>query len=473
MTNTPKKPITVIGRAEKIDLLDFGLVDVPAKVDTGADSSAIWASSIEEREDGLHFVLFGPESPYYTGEIQHFTKPDYSMTRVANSFGHKELRYKVKLRISVKGRRIRATFTLSDRSEKTYPILIGRRLLHGKFIVDVTGGDPLKDIEEQKAAQLAKELEQIEKAKQPAGSEKGLNIAILSKGPGNYSTKRLKEEALRRGHSVRIINYAKCYVTLESGKPVVRYEGESLQDIDVIIPRIAANLTSYGASIARQFEMQNVFTSTASLAIVRSRDKLRSTQLLAKAGIGIPKTVFARETADLDDVLDQVGGAPVIIKVARGTHGNGVVLAETKKAAKAVMQAFYVEGVSFIVQEFIAESAGTDIRAFVVNGKVVASMKRQSLDDDFRSNLHQGGEGIPVKLTEAERRTAQRAAKAMGLPICGVDMMRSDRGPLVLEVNSSPGFGIEKVTGHNVAEKIIDYVEQHARSGRRKDKVGA
>jgi ribosomal protein S6--L-glutamate ligase len=300
-----------------------------------------------------------------------------------------------------------------------------------------------------------------------------MKIAILSKGPGNYSTKRLKEEAQKRGHDVRIINYAKCYVTLESNKPVVRYEGESLQDIDVIIPRIAANLTGYGSSIVRQFEMQNVFTTTTSIAIVRSRDKLRSTQLLAKVGVGIPKTVFGRETADLDDILEQVGGAPVIIKVARGTHGNGVVLAETRKAAKAVMQAFYVEGVSFIVQEYVEESAGTDIRAFVVNGKVVASMKRQSLDDDFRSNLHQGGEGTTVKLTEEERKTAQKAAKAMGLPICGVDMMRSKRGPLVLEVNSSPGFSIEKVTGRNVAEKIIEYVEQNAKSGRRKDKIGA
>ena len=300
-----------------------------------------------------------------------------------------------------------------------------------------------------------------------------MNIVILSKGPGNYSTRRLKSEAELRGHNVRVINYAKSYVTLESNKPVVRYEGEELHNIDAIIPRIAANLTGYGSSIVRQFEMQNVFTTTASIAIVRSRDKLRSTQLLAKAGVGIPKTVFARETADLDDVLDQVGGAPVIIKVARGTHGNGVVLAETRKAAKAVMQAFYVEGVSFIVQEYVSESAGTDIRAFVVNGKVVASMQRQSLDDDFRSNLHQGGEGTTIKLTEEERKTAQKAAKAMGLPICGVDMMRSARGPLVLEVNSSPGFGIEKVTGRNVASQIIEYVEQHAKAGRRKDKVGA
>lgn len=463
-----KKELTVIGRAEKVGLLDFDITDVPAKIDTGADLSSVWASSIEEREDGLHFVLFGPESPFYTGTLQRFTKPDYSMTRVANSFGQKELRYKVKLRLKVKNRLIRATFTLSDRSQKTYPVLLGRRLLHGKFLVDVTGGQPLKEEEKTKAAVLERDMQALQRK-----NNSGLKIAILSKGPGNYSTKRLKEEAERRGHDVRILNYAKCYVTLESNKPVVRYEGEELHDIDVIIPRIAANLTAYGSSIVRQFEMQNVFTTTASIAIVRSRDKLRSTQLLAKAGVGIPKTVFGRETADLDDVLNQVGGAPVIIKVARGTHGNGVVLAETKKAAKAVMQAFYVEGVSFIVQEYVEESAGTDIRAFVVNGKVVASMQRQSLDDDFRSNLHQGGAGTAIKLSEEERKTAQRAAKAMGLPICGVDMMRSERGPLVLEVNSSPGFGIEKVTGRNVAAQIIEYVEQHAKAGRRKDKVGA
>lgn len=300
-----------------------------------------------------------------------------------------------------------------------------------------------------------------------------MNIVILSKGPGNYSTKRLKEEALNRGHNVRVVNYAKCYVTLERGNPVVRYKGKDLGDVDAIIPRIASSLTKYGSSIVRQFEMQNVFTTTSSIAIVRSRDKLRSMQLLAKAGVGIPKTVFARETADAEDVLEQVGGAPVIIKVARGTHGNGVVLAETRKAAKAVMQAFYVEGVNFLVQEYIEESAGTDIRAFVVNGKVVASMKRQSLDDDFRSNLHQGGEGTAIKLTDEERKTAQKAAKAMGLPICGVDMMRSDRGPLVLEVNASPGFAIEKVTSRDVAVTILDYVEQNAKGKRRKDKVGA
>ena len=300
-----------------------------------------------------------------------------------------------------------------------------------------------------------------------------MNIVILSKGPGNYSTKRLKEEAKLRGHNVRVINYAKCYVTLERSNPVVRYEGEIIHDVDVIIPRIASSLTKYGSSIVRQFEMQGVFSVTSSLAINRTRDKLRATQILARAGVGIPKTVFARETAALEDLIEQAGGTPLIIKVAKGTHGKGVVLAETRKAAQAVMQAFYVEGVNFFVQEFIQESAGTDIRAFVVGGKVVASMQRQSLDDDFRSNLHQGGEGKSVKLTDEERKTAQKAAKAMGLAICGVDMMRSDRGPLVLEVNSSPGFSIEKVTGRDVAGKILDYVEQNAKGKRRRDRVGA
>ncbi len=300
-----------------------------------------------------------------------------------------------------------------------------------------------------------------------------MRIAILSRGPGNISTKRLKQVAEARGHNVQIINHAECYVTVEKSRPVVRYRGEDLKDIEVIIPRIGQSITGYGTAIVRQFEMQGVYTTTSSIAINRARDKLRSMQILARADVGIPKTVFARETTDVDDVVEQAGGAPLIIKVARGTQGNGVVLAETRKAAQAVMQAFYVEGVNFLVQEFVKESAGEDIRAFVVGGRVVASMKRQSLDDDFRSNLHQGGEGTAVKLTDEERKTAIKAAKTMGLGICGVDMMRSSRGPLVLEVNPSPGFGIEEVTGRNVAEKVIEYVEQNAKGKQRKDRVGA
>jgi ribosomal protein S6--L-glutamate ligase len=303
-----------------------------------------------------------------------------------------------------------------------------------------------------------------------------MNIVILSNGPGNYSTKRLKEEAQSRGHNVRIVKYRDCYASIEQSNPQVSYMGDDLKGVDVIIPRIASNMTRYGTAIVRQFEMQGVYTTASSIAIVRSRDKLRSMQLFAKAGVGIPKTVFSRNTLDIDDLLEQVGGTPVIIKLARGTHGNGVVLAETKKAAKSVLQAFYLhneDGTNILLQEFVEESAGEDIRAFVVGGRVVASMKRQSLDDDFRSNMHQGGEGIKVKLTDEEKRVAIKAAKAMGLAICGVDLMRSSRGPLVLEVNSSPGFAIEKVTGRNVAAKIIDYIEINAKRKNKKDKVGA
>ncbi len=303
-----------------------------------------------------------------------------------------------------------------------------------------------------------------------------MNIAILSNGPGNYSTKRLKEEALSRGHKVRIVKYRDCYASIERNSPAVSYKGEDLKGIDAIIPRIANSMTKYGTAIVRQFEMQGVYTTANSIAITRSRDKLRSLQLLSRAGIGIPKTVFSRNTADIDDLIDEIGSMPIIIKLARGTHGNGVVLAETKKAAKSVLQAFYLsddDGTNILLQEFVAESAGEDIRCFVVGGRVVASMKRQSLDDDFRSNLHQGAEGATVKLTDEEAKVAVKAAKTMGLPICGVDLMRSSHGPLVLEVNASPGFGIEKITGRDIAAKIIDYVEINAKRSNKKDKIGA
>ena len=303
-----------------------------------------------------------------------------------------------------------------------------------------------------------------------------MKIAILSNGPGNYSTKRLKEEALKRGHEVTVVKYRECYASIEQNNPTVSYRGEDLGMFDAIIPRIASNMTRYGTAIVRQLEMQGVYTVSSSISISRSRDKLRSMQLLAKSGIGIPKTVVSRNTTDIDNLLERLGGMPVIIKLARGTHGNGVVLAETKKAAKSVLQAFYLtndDGTNILLQEFVEESAGTDIRAFVVGSRVVASMKRQSLDDDFRSNLHKGGEGTVVKLTEEEKKVAVKAAKAMGLNIAGVDLMRSSRGPLILEVNASPGFGIEKVTGRNVAGAIIEYTEQNAKRRNKKDKVGA
>lgn len=304
-----------------------------------------------------------------------------------------------------------------------------------------------------------------------------MRIAILSNGPGNYSTKRLKEAAEKRGHEVKIIKYRDCYATLEQSNPAVLYEGEKLEGFDAIIPRIASSMTLYGSAIVRQFEMQGIYSITSSIAIVRSRDKLRSLQLLARAGVGIPKTVVARSAVDAENLIDQLGGTPVIIKLARGTHGNGVVLAETKKAAKSVLQAFYVmneDGTNILLQEFVKESAGVDIRVLVLGGQVVASIKRQSLDDDFRSNTHQGGVGSTVKLSDEEKKTAIKAAKTMGLPFCGVDMMRSERGPLILEVNSSASLKTpELVTGRDVATKVIEYIEQNAKRNNKKDKIGA
>lgn len=303
-----------------------------------------------------------------------------------------------------------------------------------------------------------------------------MKIAILSNGNANYSTKRLVEEAEKRDHEVKVIKYKNCYLSIEQGQNNVFYKGKPLGKFDAIIPRISSSMTKYGTAIVRQLEMQGEYCLSKSLAITRARDKLRSMQLLAKYGIDIPKTVVSRDSADIDQLLDQLDGAPVIIKLASGTHGNGVVLAETKKAAKSTLQAFYLtneQGTNILLQEFVKESAGTDIRAFVVGSKVVASMQRKSLDDDFRSNLHKGGSGTIIKLTPEEEKVAVKAAKVMGLSVAGVDIMRSARGPLVLEVNASPGFGIERVTGRNVAGKIIEYVERNANRTIRKDRVGA
>ena len=302
-----------------------------------------------------------------------------------------------------------------------------------------------------------------------------MKIAILSNGNANYSTKRLVEEATARGHEVTVVKYKNCYLSLDEKHPDVFYNGNKLGQFDAILPRISNSMTNYGCAIVRQFEMQGVWTVSSSIAIARARNKLRAAQLLTKAGIDTPRTFVSRNTTDIDALLDHIG-VPMIIKLATGTHGNGVVLADTKKAAKSALQAFYLyneDGTNILLQEYIKESAGIDIRAFVVGSKVVASMKRQSLDDDFRSNLHKGGEGTAVKLTDEERKIAVRAAKAMGLHVAGVDLMRSSRGPLILEVNASPGFGIERVTGRNVAKPIIEYIEHNATRKSSKDRIGA
>lgn len=288
-----------------------------------------------------------------------------------------------------------------------------------------------------------------------------MKLAILSREPKLYSTMRLVEAAVARGHEAVVIDHLQCNLTLEKGRPGIIYDGQELTDFDAVIPRIGASVTFYGTAVVRQFEMMKVRTAIDSQAIVRSRDKLRSMQILARAGVGMPKTAFTNYSDEVPAMIERVGGAPVIIKLLEGTQGLGVVLAETAKAAQSVIEAFHNLKARIIVQEFIAESKGADLRAFVVNGEVVGAMKRQGKEGEFRSNLHRGGSGMLVKLSRAEKAAALLATKALGLGIAGVDMLQSTRGPLVLEVNSSPGLeGIEKATKLDIAGKIIEYTEQ-------------
>ncbi len=300
-----------------------------------------------------------------------------------------------------------------------------------------------------------------------------MKIAILSRDPWLYSTSRLKEAAEKRGHDAHVIDYLRCYMNITSHNPKVIYQGRPLDDYDAVIPRIGAKNTFYGTAVVRQFEMMGVFCANESQAISRSRDKLRCMQLLARKGIGIPVTAFADSTKDVQGLINIVGGAPLVIKLVEGTQGIGVVLAETDKAAESVIQAFRGLAANILVQEFIEEAKGADIRCFVVGKKIVAAMKRQGPPGEFRSNLHRGGSAEKVRLTPEERSTAVRSAKIMGLNVCGVDILRSNHGPVVMEVNSTPGLeGIETASDIDVAERIIEFLEGHAHLGATPDRIG-
>ena len=294
-----------------------------------------------------------------------------------------------------------------------------------------------------------------------------MKIGILSRKPELYSTRRLLEAASTRGHDVHVIDTLRCYMIVASGGPSIHYKGESLTGYDAIIPRIGASITFYGTAVVRQFEMMGVYSLNESVAISRSRDKLRSLQLLARKGVGLPVTGFAHSTRYTRDLIDQVQGAPLVIKLLEGTQGIGVVLAETQKAAESVIEAFRGLKAHFLVQEYVKESGGSDIRCFVVGNKVVAAMMRKGQEGEFRSNIHRGGTAASVTISPKERETAVRAAKIMVLNMAGVDMLRSNQGPMVMEINSSPGLGgIEKATGKDVAGMVIEFIERNARPGR-------
>lgn len=289
-----------------------------------------------------------------------------------------------------------------------------------------------------------------------------MKIVILSRNEQLYSTQSLVNAGQKRGHEVLIVDHLKCNIIIEQEKPTIFYKGQYLDDVDAIVPRIGASVTFYGSAVVRQFEMMKVFSAVESQALIRSRDKLRSLQVLSRAGLGLPKTVFTNYAKETEEILSEVGGAPVIIKLLEGTQGLGVVLAENKKAAKSVIEAFNGLKARIIVQEFIGESKGSDIRALVVDGEVVGAMKRTAKEGEFRSNLHRGGKAEVINMSEDEKRTAVLAAKKLGLAVAGVDILQSNRGPLIIEVNSSPGLeGIEKATGVDVAGKIIEYLERN------------
>ena len=296
-----------------------------------------------------------------------------------------------------------------------------------------------------------------------------MKIAMLSRNPDLYSHRRLKEAAEENGHELDIIDHLKCYINITSHRPAIFYQGEKLEGYDAVIPRIGASVTFFGTAVLRQFEVMGVYPLNESVAVSRSRDKLRSLQLLARRGIGLPVTLFAHRTGQAGHILELIDGAPVVIKLLEGTQGQGVMLGETDKSAESIIQAFGKLNAHILVQEFVKEARGEDIRCLIVGDRVVASMLRKGKEGDFRSNLHRGGSATSIKITPAERSTAVSAAKAMGLNVCGVDMLRSNHGPVVMEVNSSPGLeGVETATNIDVAGKIISFIEKNARQNRTK-----
>ncbi len=298
-----------------------------------------------------------------------------------------------------------------------------------------------------------------------------MKIAMMARNAELYTHKRLKEAAEKRGHELDIINTLRCYMNIASRRPEIYYNGAKLPRYDAVIPRIGASVTFYGLAVLRQFEVMGTYPLNESVAIGRSRDKLRSMQLLAREGIGLPVTTFAHDPKQTDEVLKLAGDAPLVVKLLEGTQGIGVVLADTNRSAKSVIEAFRGAGVNILVQEFIKEAGGTDIRALVVGGRVIAAMQRKGAEGDFRSNLHRGGSAQRIRISPEERATALRAAKVMGLNVCGVDMLRANHGPVVMEVNSSPGLeGVEMATGIDVAGKVIEFLEANAKAGRTRTK---
>tara|TARA_R110000868_G_scaffold53249_3_gene167336 strand:+ start:4532 stop:5956 length:1425 start_codon:yes stop_codon:yes gene_type:complete len=434
----------------------LGLPAVRAKVDTGARTSALHAVSVEPfgplDAPQVRFIMHPvPDKP----EIEVVcSAPAVDRREVTSSNGERELRWVIETPVTIGDKTWPVELTLTNRESMTYRMLLGRQAIGEDMVVNPA----------QSCAQgvLSYELYKDFPRRRPV--KRPLRIAVLTREPNNYSSQRLKDAAETRGHVVEMINTARCTLAIDAAEPKVYYDGTPLPAYDAIIPRIGASMTEYGMAVLRQFSMMGAYCLNEPAAIGASRDKLYAHQVLAREGIAMPVTAFAHSPKDTRNLIAHVRGAPLVVKLLQSTQGRGVVLAETKKAAESVIDAFRGLEANFIVQEFIKEADGADIRCFVVGGKVVATMMRQAEAGEFRSNLHRGGSATKVKVTKDERAAAIRAAKALGLAVAGVDLLRSSVGPKVLEVNSSPGLeGVERTSGKDVAGVIVEYIEDHVR----------
>ncbi|GHA42834.1 alpha-L-glutamate ligase [Amylibacter ulvae] len=445
-----------LGWEEWLALPDLGLPALKAKIDTGARTSALHAFNIEPfgtaSKPRVRFVI---QPIPGRDDLEVICSADVIDRRdVTSSNGESELRYVVRTNMQIGDHKRPIEITLTDRANMAYRMLLGRQALGDDIVVN-----PSESFIQPK---LSYDL--YKSSQRPAAAKRPLRIAILTREPDNYSTGRLIEEGERRDHVVETIDTSRCYMNIRTLAPEIHYDGKKLPHYDAVIPRIGASITAYGTAVVRQFETIGTYCVNGSEAITASRDKLYAHQLLARYKIGMPTTAFASSPKDTKNLVTLAGSTPLIVKLLESTQGKGVVLAETPKAAESVISAFRGLKADFLVQHFVKEAAGEDVRCMVIGGKVVSSIKRTAAAGEFRSNLHQGGTAAKVKITKEERETAVRAAKAMGLNFAGVDLLRSHDGPKVLEVNSSPGLeGMEKASKLNVAGKVYDHIEKSVR----------
>lgn len=453
----------VAGSEEWVSLPELKIPLIKVRVDSGAKTSAIHAVNIFPfQRNGESWVSFDIHPLQFDGkQVVHCEAQVVDRRIIKSSSGNRESRYVIRTPLKIGEEVWDIEITLANRDSMGYRMLLGREAMRGKILVDPDSSFLFGDrTSEEISEKYHKEVDNAE----------GLKIGLLASNPDLYSNRRIIEAGEQRGHQIEFFNIKQCYIKLDARTPEVHYRGgRILNDLDAVIPRIRPSMTYYGCALTRQFESLGVYALNNSSAITHSRDKLYSLQLLLNNGLDIPVTGFANSPLDTNDLIKMVGGTPLVIKLLEGTQGKGVVLAETKKAAESVINAFKSLNANILVQEFIKEANGKDLRCFVINGKVVASMQREAPPGEFRANIHLGGTGKVVRITRDERRLAIQAARSMGLDVAGVDIIRSSKGPLLLEVNSSPGLeGIEGATEKDIAMKIIKAVEERVDRNRRR-----